>query len=176
MDKLNALYDEIEKTNIFYLKEDTKLVFNNFIDKKLSCSFYKTKFDTNGIIARSGDILVGFYANTPTLFSLTANDEFISTYALEEDEFVYTINDKYIYPLIASSKTELFINNLSNPDGLYLVYAFVEDDIRKFLFENKLYYKLNGETWIFHNSIFYKEIKKIFSKNKLERFNILNPM
>jgi hypothetical protein len=122
---IHEIYTDVERrlsTGIdsFHSPEEKASVWGPglyFLSKDLKYGLGLKKLQDK--IRRSGDLIVGFYAEKDASFSLTINGMPICHHEMREGEFVWAYDDKYAIPLISLQYNDIFIQGSSDVVGVY---------------------------------------------------------
>ncbi len=121
----NALHtfdiNQVKNTN----KNDS---LSELIQTNSSYSFYKCKEQGKITSGANADVLVGFYSDTDTTFTLTIDGIDIVTHTLKAGQFVFGLNGTIIPWIGIGTEEGAYV---SSP--VYVIYANLDTELRKFV-------------------------------------------
>lgn len=162
---MDAVFEELKRVNATVVKKAIEKygtdVNNPFDDLRFgnplpTCVVFAEKIA--GTVFRHGDILVGFYADESTRFSMFIGGFEACSHDLSKGGFAFASQGRFVVPLICLRYHDVRVTS-STP--IYCVFAYVQRDTRKYLCSNAFHNRLHdGSRLLFANGMAWPVMQK----------------
>lgn len=143
--------DHLDNDVVRQLVESNKSAHQAFvelIEKEKTEKHCNTLFAeqlAGSVIKRNGDIVVGFYAKGAVEYEIALGGQYYITNKLSNQQFAYALFDELPILLISTRFHEVKVTvTKGNRQDMYVIYAILDTNSRRFLAQNKFYAKCPG--------------------------------